>query len=1638
MANYSEKHGTKNRLFLKRGFSLFLAVVLSLSLVQVTALADDVDQVMKDGGQEINYVVGSDGKVEKDGDVAKTAPTTVSDGGYELSKTITQNGKNQFTVNLQVSTSQTVTTNDAAVCLVIDTSGSMYDGSGEFEQSRMYAAINEAKTFISTLRSGLTGNAGVYVSVVRFSGYNQSSGSVLVNWTKVTKNSDSISASLTSENLYADGGTNTEAGLLLARNLYNSDAISSVAADNRYTVLLTDGQPTARCSNDHTTLDPIDDYNEGNGWNAGSKTNEAEYNETIAAATAVKAQSKLYTICYGAADDMISFDQTVTVPADGKCDHCGKTHDQHYHHPNGKWYCTTDSWDYRTFTDKAHTETQTFSVSVSDFLANSIATSGCAYDANSTSDVHHAFADIATTTTTGVNGSGTQVVDPMGKFTSYVADSARVINKSGAKITDGVSASGNTLTWTLDPASAQTKTSGTTTTYLYRMQYSIMLNTAAEGFAEGTYYPTNGYTYLQAGDNQYAFTVPAVSGTIPTVHYTVEYYKWDKAKEDYPTNATEASSPIDAKLWTSVNAPSDYASKYTGDHYSCVTTPTQMKITADNQVMKIYYKPDTATVTVNHYYRTDTINASGVTTTGTYGENPDQVPYTVYVGDQFPANGQDITKTTGGYTLVTVMDAAKKVSDSIASAHVNADKTINLYYVQVNDERAKVDVTYQETYIVKTWQIDPTTGRYVLNETQNQTNPAATVASDVRATATFSYGVADAKAGYDLTALTVNGETATRDAHDNVNFTLASSTPNTISATYTKIVDDRGEPVTVSVEHHYTLHTYTPNGAGLDDTVAPNDETANANVTGTYYAGETFKWNNALYSTDHDGHTYPAPATAPVDRTLTAGENVIKVYYEDSVYPEEATFTVTNHYTTWAPEVNPDDGTITWNVVGTPDTTDDTYPAAGTTYYVGQTLDVPQLTHGHASYEVDGMKDTSGDTSDATITLTSGDNHADVYFDLKQGKEPTVGSVQVIHQYYQDVQCVKSGVVTTEHRFVGSNPSTLYGAVDEAYSIAPVTDYSGNTYTRTDSSELSGSFKSGTGDTITLTYTRTGASELKETNLAVTHSYSHKDMTVVDGTAGYYTDAVLDGTRNDYTLTDINGNPVTTLYEGMTVTVTPVTSYGENTYAETTDNNTITLGATGTNSVTLNYVREVPLSKVAIIVNHIYNLLTFSYTDGKESSVTSTTYGENNGKTAEEKYVGETYHPATAPAGYTLKSAADGETPLTADGSGAYTITAGENGNTVTFTYEKSEGNREAATITVNQHYTLKDWNGDKDTTVDGDSTTLTGYVGLPYTAVPNYKADADGSNGYTLKNSTATNGFDSDFTITVKPGQNVIDLYFEKSIDSRVSTNVKVNHVYYHDADAMAAGTSEGSFSETIPAKEFDAYTATLRTSNDDLVYDFASATPENYTISNVNADASENVITINYLRAATYYVVIHRYFTGSNTVPDGETTKEFPGKIGDVVASSSLERINTFNGVTYTFVSADLESITLAAPENDVSQVIVLTYKYTPYSGGGNVNPPSKPTPVNPTPEAPTDIPDADVPQADVPQADVPETNIPETDVPQTDIPDEETPLAATPAKTGDNLLAWVLAAGVSGLGLVWVCLMGRKRRDEDGSQN
>ena len=76
-------------------------------------------------------------------------------------------------------------------------------------------------------------------------------------------------------------------------------------------------------------------------------------------------------------------------------------------------------------------------------------------------------------------------------------------------------------------------------------------------------------------------------------------------------------------------------------------------------------------------------------------------------------------------------------------------------------------------------------------------------------------------------------------------------------------------------------------------------------------------------------------------------------------------------------------------------------------------------------------------------------------------------------------------------------------------------------------------------------------------------------------------------------------------------------------------------------------------------------------------------------------------------------------------------------------------------------------------------------------------------------------------------------------------------------------------------------------------------------------------------------------------------------------------------------------------------------------------------------------TDIPDEGTPTTDLPDEGTPTTDLPDEGTPTTELPEEEVPMAEVP-KTGDNMTAWILAAGVSGLGLVWLAISGKKRSE------
>ena len=292
--NYSGKRVAGRKPVGKRALGLLMALVMSLSLVQITAFAVDgrTNQVVNAGGTAYYKADGTEGNA--------------NGWAVKVKRTLAETGtENLFDVNLEVTTKDktVVTDAEAAAVLVIDTSGSMgwcatcgqengknhgttgykwvyecdsnrgtewvdEDGDGVCDncnkewtervwlweeythtrkrvaitshafESRLSAAKQAAKSFLDSYAlnaSGATATAPRYVAVVEYA----KDAYTVQAMVDVTNEQSRNAAKRVIDGLQAGGGTNTEAGLQLASNL-----LATQNSENKFVVLLTDGQPT--------------------------------------------------------------------------------------------------------------------------------------------------------------------------------------------------------------------------------------------------------------------------------------------------------------------------------------------------------------------------------------------------------------------------------------------------------------------------------------------------------------------------------------------------------------------------------------------------------------------------------------------------------------------------------------------------------------------------------------------------------------------------------------------------------------------------------------------------------------------------------------------------------------------------------------------------------------------------------------------------------------------------------------------------------------------------------------------------------------------------------------------------------------------------------------------------------------------------------------------------------------------------------------------------------------------------------------------------------------------------------------------------------------------------------------------------
>lgn len=459
----------------KRGLALLMCICMIFTLLPFSALADNGEDA-----PVVYGTYGANGWEQLTGEANKST-TSYNDGALQLTKEATPTGnKNEYKIKLKVVTTQTTSTStvgSAATVLVIDISNSMKicstcdndndvgriyyhsstcphynngffaDNSVKADQTRLAEAKKAAKEFVNKYASSDTG-AKRFVSVVLFN-YNAS---VALKWTDVSIDENKTNAIKEIDKIgfgsYSVGGTNLEQGLDKAKTQLGLNTVEN--ANVKYVVALTDGAPTRAGTNSDT-----------------SSGSAAINTATANTAKELRKVAKVYTICYGASDEL----------------------------------------------------TYSGGPKVEDFLREKIATQPSnenetfAYTANNSAALNTAFSNITNSILNGIN-AGT-VTDGLPAGVTFVDGAPEGFTQNS----DG------TYNWELKPENAVKNTVGDKTTYTYTIEYMVSLDTTGAAFNEGIYHALNTATTFKTGDETYNFNVPGVKGKAP--RYTVTYKPGD-------------------------------------------------------------------------------------------------------------------------------------------------------------------------------------------------------------------------------------------------------------------------------------------------------------------------------------------------------------------------------------------------------------------------------------------------------------------------------------------------------------------------------------------------------------------------------------------------------------------------------------------------------------------------------------------------------------------------------------------------------------------------------------------------------------------------------------------------------------------------------------------------------------------------------------------------------------------------------------------------------------------------------------------------------------------------------------------------------------------------------------------------------
>lgn len=1442
---------------LKRVFSSFLALIMLLGLLPTSAFA---------AGS------GKPAEVVDQGEVV-----TSKDGLVTVHKTAKHTDGNNLDITLEVTTKDQVQVTPAQpthVVLVIDRSNSM---AGQRIKSTRQAAKEFAQIVLG--EDAAEDNQIAVVSYTR-------------SWeSRIGLSGDlgAVETAIDQINTWGNetyGGTNIQSGIYAAEQILAQDSSDA----DKVIVLFSDGYPTY-CY-------------ELTGTAKGACTGGIMWPGDVDASTIQITGRDTKSIIGPGNDSEIQGDWwdwfnlftgdnlslTVTCTIDEAVHNFfhGKNHveyqDVKYDYETGSISKRADtSWNTIWEADQAKSNAQLYTVLLSPAshseaeqaktLMAKLASEGKYYETSNTNELAEIFKGIAGSITTPTNAG--MVTDPMGQFIT-LGDVSGLADQGVTKTQDG-------LTWNVAASTPKENSDGSKT---YTVTYPITLDTSAEGFVDDLAYAANGTTtfnYTVNGDSRSVnFDVPTLKGYAPMVSYTIEYYKMDRETGKYPDQPTATEQGGTVRLWTTVNAPDGYKTKYEKENYTFASGDEQMTLSRDGMVMKLYYTLTPATVMVNHHVSTITKKDDGeVYSVPTVQKT---TPYSdgIYAGDKFTVPEADLLDSAV-YTKVDSLKVGDQTytTDDYTDVKLSAGQNvIDIYYTTTgDDQRTPLEYKVNYWYRDASWKL--VDGKYELVYEE--------YSSGLTLSGTEHHGdtvtIQDLANGYTLDKI----EGSNADNQWQLTLNKDNQQPAVVNVYYSKApTTPPAETATLTIVHNfYEKDVY---GSWLMDTQYEL-------VDETVYVGETYT------AEDRSGNGY-ARVTSDENCSMTipasGSYELVIEYVKDVRQPVDI---VINHYYT----------TYTWTV--DQETGEGSYQEGETiknlgvkpegTHYVGEIYTPQQIPNGYTYVS-------GGEAQE----LTEGTNTFDLYYAAYEGSEADEADVTVNHIYVTYTSYVdnEGNVVLNEASSETESEDTHYGMKDDTF-YAEKKEKDGFKFVKADTVDLLVTLQGEDGQ-YNLYYEKTVNNLGKSYNVAVQPIYKT-----------YTTRLNADGTTTTV-LTDTTKSEAVTMagsfYLGQKVSALAA-DYGKEGFAYDADDadNTknLSIFVTGENDViTIVYSKTEIDVPVVVKVNNVYTTETTYIengavkTDSQSFTGSSTTYGPYY-----EGQMFSTEGKGTQLPGYDLdtsKTQPEAQVEVTKDGM------------EITFYWICKVDHTTPATVQVIHHYTVYDRNpnvetrtwtvGEKDAPIGGH------YVGERYVAPTNFQNDE-----FTAANIvrvTPDGATDPAQGAILGEGNNEIHIYYEKTIDTRAESSIKIVHNYYKDDAALTAGTTEASYTETVEkAMEGDVYTATLRLENQELPYTFHSANPENYTIT-VDADAAKNVITINYLRTDTYYVVNHTYYL------DGElqgtvTDEPVPAKVGDVITAESIEKKTTYKDNSYEYVSADKESITLGA--DGAYNVITLRYE-------------------------------------------------------------------------------------------------------------